>query len=79
VTLGQVADVEVTRGTEKINREQGQRRIVVMSNVRGRDLGSFVAEVQQKANNNVRLPARPVSLPRSLALLLYEMEYRGIL
>jgi hypothetical protein len=35
--------------------------------------------VQQKANNNVRLPARPVSLPRSLALLLYEMEYRGIL
>jgi cobalt-zinc-cadmium resistance protein CzcA len=57
VTLGQVADVDVTRGAEKINREQGQRRIVVMSNVRGRDLGSFVAEVQQKVNNNVKLPA----------------------
>ena len=57
VTLSQVADVDVTRGAEKINREQGQRRIVVMSNVRGRDLGSFVAEVQQKVNNNVKLPA----------------------
>jgi cobalt-zinc-cadmium resistance protein CzcA len=57
VTLGQVADVDVTRGAEKINREQGQRRIVVMSNVRGRDLGSFVAEVQQKVNNSVKLPA----------------------
>src|SRR5260370_70571 len=31
--------------------------MVVMSNVRGRDLGSFVAEVQQKADNNVKLPA----------------------
>jgi heavy metal efflux system protein len=57
VTLGQVADVDVVRGAEKINREQGQRRAVVMSNVRGRDLGSFVAEVQQKVNNNVKLPA----------------------
>jgi heavy metal efflux system protein len=57
VTLGQVADVDVVRGAEKINREQGQRRVVVMSNVRGRDLGSFVAEVQQKVNNNVKLPA----------------------
>jgi multidrug efflux pump subunit AcrB len=62
VTLGQVADVDVTRGAEKINREQGQRRIVVMSNVRGRDLGSFVAEVQQKVNNNVKLPAGYPSL-----------------
>jgi cobalt-zinc-cadmium resistance protein CzcA len=57
VTLGQVADVEVTRGAEKINREAGQRRIVVMSNVRGRDLGSFVAEVQQKVTSRVKLPA----------------------
>ncbi len=56
VTLGQVADVTVTRGAEKINREEGQRRIVVMSNVRGRDLGSFVAEVQQKVGAAVKLP-----------------------
>ncbi|WP_260706613.1 efflux RND transporter permease subunit [Edaphobacter flagellatus] len=57
VTLGQIADVLVSRGAEKINREQGQRRIVVMSNVRGRDLGSFVEEVQQKVGRNVQLPA----------------------
>ena len=56
VTLGQVADVETKRGAEKINHEQGQRLIVVMSNVRGRDLGSFVAEVQRKVNQNVKLP-----------------------
>jgi cobalt-zinc-cadmium resistance protein CzcA len=48
VTLGQVADVDVTRGAEKINREQGQRRMVVMSNVRGRDLGSFVAQSSRR-------------------------------
>jgi cobalt-zinc-cadmium resistance protein CzcA len=56
VALGQVADVNVTYGAEIINREEGQRRIVVMSNVRGRDLGSFVAEVQQKVNGNVQFP-----------------------
>lgn len=56
VTLGQVAEVEVTRGAENINREAGQRRIVVMSNVRARDLGSFVAEVQAKVDSNVKLP-----------------------
>jgi heavy metal efflux system protein len=48
VALDQVAKVEVTRGPEKIEREEGQRRIVVMSNVRGRDLGGFVAEVRTK-------------------------------
>ena len=57
VTLGQVAEITATRGAEKINREEGQRRIVVMSNVRGRDLGSFVTEVQQKVESNVQLPA----------------------
>jgi heavy metal efflux system protein len=57
VTLGQVAHVRVTRGAETINREEGQRRIVVMSNVRGRDLGSFVTEVQNRINQDVKLPA----------------------
>jgi heavy metal efflux system protein len=56
VTLGQVAHVEVRRGPELINREEGQRRIVVMSNVRGRDLGSFVAEVRSKIDRDVALP-----------------------
>jgi cobalt-zinc-cadmium resistance protein CzcA len=56
VTLGQVAHVAVRRGPELINREEGQRRIVVMSNVRGRDLGSFVAEVRSKIDRDVVLP-----------------------
>jgi heavy metal efflux system protein len=56
VTLGQVAHVEVRRGPELINREEGQRRIVVMSSVRGRDLGSFVAEVRSRIDRDVVLP-----------------------
>jgi cobalt-zinc-cadmium resistance protein CzcA len=56
VTLDQVAHVRVRRGPELINREDGQRRIVVMSNVRDRDLGSFVAEVRSKIEKQVTLP-----------------------
>jgi cobalt-zinc-cadmium resistance protein CzcA len=56
VPLDQVARVEVTRGPEKVEREDGQRRIVVMSNVRGRDLGSFVAEVRAKLERDINLP-----------------------
>jgi len=56
VSLDEVAHVEVTRGPEKIEREEGQRRIVVMSNVRGRDLGSFVAEVRAKLDQQIVLP-----------------------
>jgi cobalt-zinc-cadmium resistance protein CzcA len=56
VALDQVATIEVTRGPEKIEREEGQRRIVVMSNVRGRDLGSFVAEVRARLARNLALP-----------------------
>ena len=57
VQLGQIARVEVTRGAEVINREEGQRRLVVMSNVRGRDLGGFVNEVQRRITADVSLPA----------------------
>ena len=55
VTLEQVAHIQVTRGPEKVEREEGQRRIVVMSNVRGRDLGSFVDEVRSKVEKDVTL------------------------
>ena len=41
---------------EIIQREDGQRRIVVQSNVRGRDLGSFVAEAQRRVADQVSLP-----------------------
>ena len=56
VTLGQVASVRVTRAAQVINREEGQRRMVVMSNVSGRDLGSFVREVQDRIRQKVSLP-----------------------
>lgn len=57
VTLGRLARVEVGRGPEEISREAGQRRIVVQANVRGRDLGSFVAEAQARFRGAVNLPA----------------------
>jgi heavy metal efflux system protein len=56
VSLEQVARVGVESGPELINREEGQRRMVVMSNVRGRDLGSFVAEVRSRIDREVALP-----------------------
>jgi cobalt-zinc-cadmium resistance protein CzcA len=56
VELGQVANVVVARGPEVISRESGQRRIVVQANVRGRDLGSFVAEARHNLDAGLRLP-----------------------
>jgi len=57
VRLGQVARVSMARGPEVISRENGQRRIVVQCNVRGRDLGGFVAEAERRLDEAVRLPA----------------------
>jgi cobalt-zinc-cadmium resistance protein CzcA len=57
VRLGQVARVEVVRGPEVITRENGMRRIVVQANVRGRDLGSFVAAAQAKVAAGLQLPS----------------------
>jgi heavy metal efflux system protein len=54
--LSRLADVRVSEGPSKIMREAGQRRIVVQCNVRGRDLGSFVAEAQQRVAETVQLP-----------------------
>jgi heavy metal efflux system protein len=57
VALGQVADIRTAEGPEIINREDSQRRIVIQSNVRGRDIGSFVAEAQSLIERDVKLPA----------------------
>jgi len=56
VPLGEVASVEIAPGPNQISRENGKRRIVVTANVRGRDLGSFVAEVQQRIAAEFELP-----------------------
>jgi cobalt-zinc-cadmium resistance protein CzcA len=55
VPLSQVATVAEERGIETINREFGERRIVVQCNVRNRDLGSFVKECQSKINKEISL------------------------
>jgi heavy metal efflux system protein len=56
VRLNQVAALSVAPGPEIVSREGGQRRIVVQANVRGRDLGSFVAAAQQAMNRGLKLP-----------------------
>ena len=57
VPLREVATVEVVEGPNAINRENGKRRAVVTANVRGRDLGSFVAEARERIAAEVPLPA----------------------
>ena len=56
ISLDQVARIVQLQAPEIIQREDGQRRIVVQSNVRGRDLGSFVAEAQRRVADQVSLP-----------------------
>ncbi len=56
VPLSAVARIGLTEGPNQISRENGKRRIVVQANVRGRDLGSFVAEAQRRVAAEVRLP-----------------------
>jgi len=55
--LGSLARIEVREGASQIKREMAKRRIVVGINVRDRDLGGFVAELQQKVSRQVQLPA----------------------
>jgi cobalt-zinc-cadmium resistance protein CzcA len=57
VPLSRLADIYVEEGPAQISREQGQRRIVVEVNVRGRDIGSFVQEAQESIDEKVTLPA----------------------
>ena len=56
VPLSRLATMRVVEGPSTITREWGQRRITVTCNVRGRDLGSFVAEARQKMAQQVQVP-----------------------
>jgi heavy metal efflux system protein len=56
VTLSQVARLRSVEGPEVINHEGGQRFVLVQSNVRGRDLGGFVADVRRAGENEVEFP-----------------------
>jgi len=56
VPLSEVATISETTGPNQISRENGKRRAVVTTNVRGRDLGSFITEVQAKVSAEADLP-----------------------
>jgi len=56
VPLGEVATIEPTISPNQINRESGKRRVVITANIRDRDLGSFVAEAQQRIESQLVLP-----------------------
>jgi cobalt-zinc-cadmium resistance protein CzcA len=55
IPLGMLAQVKAVEGPSTINREWGRRRIVVQANVRGRDVGSFVAEARRAIAERVAL------------------------
>jgi len=57
VPLGEVAKLQLNMGYNQVYRENGKRRVVITANVRGRDLGSFVREIQQSVQQNIDMPA----------------------
>ncbi|MCC6330182.1 MAG: efflux RND transporter permease subunit [Acidobacteria bacterium] len=56
VPLAQVADISLVEGAAQISREATRRRIVVSTNIRDRDIASFVAEAKNKIGTEVTLP-----------------------
>ncbi|MET0246084.1 MAG: CusA/CzcA family heavy metal efflux RND transporter, partial [Sphingomonas sp.] len=56
VPLSTVAAIAVTEGPNQISRENGQRRLVVQANVRGRDIAGVVADAEVRIAREVRLP-----------------------
>ncbi|MBI4742092.1 MAG: efflux RND transporter permease subunit [Betaproteobacteria bacterium] len=56
VALENLANIRVADGPAQISREKAKRRIVVGVNVKDRDLGSFVAELQRAVDNKIKLP-----------------------
>ena len=66
VPLARLAQIRETESPAQVSREKGMRRVVVECNIRGRDMGSFVAEAQRK------LQALALALPTG-----YFLEYGG--
>jgi len=54
--LHEVADIEIVMAPNQISRENGKRRMVVTSNVRGRDLGTFIDELRSRMPQSVEIP-----------------------
>jgi len=56
IPLSAVADIQVVDGPAVISREFAKRRVVVGANVHERDMGGFVAELQQRVAKEIKLP-----------------------
>ncbi len=56
IPLEYLADIELVEGPSTITREWQRRRIVAQCNVRGRDVGSFVAEARERITAEIELP-----------------------
>jgi cobalt-zinc-cadmium resistance protein CzcA len=56
IPLRQIARLSLLEGPNQISREEGQRRIVIECNVKGRDIGGFVKESEAKISSSVKLP-----------------------
>jgi len=56
IPLEELARIRVTEGLNQISRENGQRRLAVQANIRGRDLASFVAELKTRLDKELKLP-----------------------
>ncbi len=57
IPLARLAKIETVETPSAVNREWARRRVVVQSNVRGRDVGSFVADAQKQIAEKVELPS----------------------
>ena len=56
VRMGDVADVSIEAGPPQIRRDDVQRRVVIQSNLSGRDMGGFVEEINRRIKEEVKLP-----------------------
>ncbi|MDF3933068.1 CusA/CzcA family heavy metal efflux RND transporter [Pseudomonas citronellolis] len=57
IPLGEVARLSFVLGPNQVSREDGKRLVVVSANVRGRDIGSFVADAERRLAVEVQVPA----------------------
>ena len=57
VRLGEIADVSIESGPPQIRRDDVQRRVVIQSNVDGRDMGGLVSELRRRIADEIDLPA----------------------
>jgi cobalt-zinc-cadmium resistance protein CzcA len=56
IPLVQVADIETSAGPVQISRENGERRIGIELNIKGRDIGGYVEEARRRIRDKVSLP-----------------------